>query len=1495
MSEIKRSLAVVIGIDRYVNNIPPLQTAANDAQKLANLIEEKYQYQVLLLLDTDATLSNISELLAGFAEKILVFPDGNKVQVAADDRILFYFAGHGIALDGLDNAEGPAGFLIPQDGERDDSDTWLSMQRLHDSLIQLPCRHSLIILDCCFAGTFRWAAVHREAVRSQKVYRERYARYTSGCAQQVITSAAHDEKAADSLYRFGQRSESSNHSPFAELLLKALEGEADLTKDGVITATELYAYLQSEFGKIAAKQTPGFAQLKHHDKGEYIFILPGFDVNQLPPAPKLNENTNPYKGLQSFEEADSDKFFGRQALNEKLVEFVAEHPLTVVLGASGSGKSSLVKAGLLPQLKKTQPNWRLLSPIRPGESPFSALNSALGNENFSESLISNELVSDKDLQEASSSSVGLQKGQILQSLLYKLSAWKNVNSHTKLLLVIDQFEEVVTLSQDSQEQEKFLNWLAKALETLPNWLRIVITLRSDFEPQFRDTALKPYWKKSRFVVPAMTREELRQAIVDPAAAKVMYFEPATLVEQLIDEVAQMPGALPLLSFTLSELYFNYIKNVREGQRNNRAITQEDYEELGGVTRSLTQRADSEYEELVKSDRAYAKTIRHIMLRMVAVGGGELARRRVLDEELIYPQPENQRVQTAIEQFCAARLLVKGRDTEGKGYVEPAHDVLMRGWQKLIIWEREHQENLILQRRLTPAAIEWKKKEKPLKFQEKIEPVVIFLDRSFVYCENLFYQMNVTLTKLWKHKPSLQKRSQDKQEDFLWDTNPYLTVLDEHLKYDENWFNEVEAEFLQRSLRRRRNNLRRKISLIATAFAVTLGFLFYQWNQNLQAQSRSLALSAEQLFSSERELEALIEALKAQKIMKQAVWVSSNTQEEVVSALQSVIYRIRESNRLKGHKAPIYNITFSPDNQIIASASADNTIKLWKADGTLLNTLSGHTNEVYSISFSPDSQIIASASADKTIKIWQADGTLIKTLSQHKNEVINVSFRRDGQMFASASTDGTIKLWKPDGTLMRSIQDKAPVSSVSFGRDGQMIASGSADGMVKLWKLDGSLVKFFSGHKAPVISVSFSPDGKVIASSSQDKTVKIWKLDGTLVKTLEHNTHIFKVSFSPDNQLLVSSSADNIVKVWKRDGTLLNTLTGRSPSFSPDGQMLAFAGLDHSIEILKLNNSLRQTLTGSSDIVLGVSFSQTGDILASANANRLAQLWKRDGSLFKTLSGHQAPVNSVNFSPDGQMIASASLDTKVKLWKQDGRLLNTFSGHQAPVVSVVFSPDSQTIASGSYDGTVNLWKPDGTLLNTLHSRLVTSLSFSPDSKTLASASLDKTVRLWKMDGTLLNTMKHEAQVYSVSFSPNGETLASASNDGMLKVWKTDGTLLKSWTGHRVAANSISFSPDGKILASTGDDKTVKFWKPDGTGIATLPGHTAPVRSLSFSPDGKTLVSGSDDRTMILWNLEGLELDALLKHGCFWMRDYFNNPNVNLSKEERDLCDRINRRF
>ena len=458
MPELKRSLAIIVGIDQYINDIRPLENAVNDAKKLAALLTEKYQYNVLLLLDADATLSRLNDLLAALRQKILPFPDGKEVKLESDDRLLFYFAGHGEKSDTL-NSEGPAGYLIPQDGQDSDRQTWLSMRQLHDTLTEVPCRHLLIILDCCKAGTFRWATRKREAVRSQKLYQERYNYYTRGYAQQVITSAAHDEKAADSSGRSRQQDrEISGHSPFAELLFKGLNGEADLTGDRIITATELYVYLDDKLKNIA-KQTPGICDFGRHDGSQYIFLLPDFDRARLEKAPALDKNTNPYKGLNSFDEADSDKFFGRTALTAELVKFVETHQLTVVLGASGLGKSSLVKAGLIPKLDKSQ-HWRILPPIRTEQSPFYALNNALETANFP--IL--EIVCQMDSATSRSTSQGshdtLWYKQFVENLSTNLTAWVKKHPDFKLLLVIDQFEELVTGNLDEQEREMFLEGLA---------------------------------------------------------------------------------------------------------------------------------------------------------------------------------------------------------------------------------------------------------------------------------------------------------------------------------------------------------------------------------------------------------------------------------------------------------------------------------------------------------------------------------------------------------------------------------------------------------------------------------------------------------------------------------------------------------------------------------------------------------------------------------------------------------------------------------------------------------------------------------------------------------------------------------------------------------------------------------------------------------------------------------------------------------------------------
>ncbi len=1433
MSDFEHSYALVIGINDYINGISSLKTAASDATEIAHLLDREYHYTVTLLLDRAATLSQLRHALETELPQ----------KIQKGDRFLFYFAGHGIALNGED---GPEGYLIPQNAKLGNVSTYLRMSDVNKALNELSCRHFLGIFDCCFAGAFRWSST-RKAILMElgTIHKERYDRFIQDPAWQILTSAAYDQTALDAFNLKDDRGqiEVGVHSPFACALIEALEGKADAfppaepgkpAGDGVITASELYLYLRDRVeiatAERAIRQTPGIYPLKKHDKGEYIFLTPGYALN-LPPAPPLDQSQNPYRGLQPFEEEHSKLFFGRTELIEKLQNFVKTHPLTVVLGASGSGKSSLVKAGLIPKLKQEKSDkWCMLSPIRPGETPFSALNNAL--------------------VDARLPNIELRNPQ--KTLTQSIDIWAKNYPNFKLFIFIDQSEEIITLCPDEHERQDFFQQILKAINIHRDQLRVVLSLRSDFEPQVRDAGLKLVcqelnlnntlltkgWQSGRFIVPAMTRGELREAIEKPAEARVMYFKPHNLVEQLIDEVADMPGALPLLSFALSELYLKFLKRQQEAQSQgaiiDRTLTQEDYQELGGVILSLTRRADEEYQALFQENPAYEPVIRHVMLRMVALGGGELARRQVPLSELEYPPEKNSLVKDVIERFRTARLLVKGQDADGNPYVEPAHDALVRGWEKLLAWTQAEKESLVLQRRLTPVAVEWNSQQ-PTRLDWTANPRCCW-------------------KKLWKRK---------QQAKFLWDTNPRLDSLKQVLNSTDNWFNQVEAEFVQRSLQRQHSNRLRTIGLVATGFAVVLGFAGLQWYQNQVAQIKTLTASSEALFASDQKLDAVIEGLKAGKKVKRAIGVDDDTRFRAMTALQHAVYWVRERNRLEGHQQKVGIIAWSPDGKTLASGSADKTIKLWNKQGQELKMLKGHSAQVLSVAWSPDGRILASGSADKTIKLWNKDGQELKTLKGHSAEVLSVAWSPDGKMLVSGSADGTIKLCNKDGKELKTLKHNDSVTSISFSPDRTLLAlvSGSDEKTIKLWSaVDGKEFWSQKPHSDSVRSVVWSPDGKMLASASIDKTVKLWTLEGKELRTIKNSSWVESAAWSPDGKMLAWGSNDGSIKLWALEGKELKIFTGhrdvvRSVNFSADGRMLASGSDDGTVRLWNIEGKELPRIQGRHrDKVYSVAWSPDGKMLASGSADNTIKVWSLvNGG--KELWNHKerSEVKSVSFSPDGQLLAWTS-GLNIKLWNKNGKEIKTLTGHKRPVLSVSFSHDGQMLASGSEGGLIKIWNVrNGKVLKMLdgHRDQVRSVAWSPDGKLLVSGSTDKTIKLWS--------------------TVDGREVWTSSNG-------SDGWVY-----------SVSFSPDGKRLASGSDSGTIKLWSLEGKELMRLTGHSNIVRSVAWSPDGKWLASGSNDKTVLLWNLELLDLDRVLERGCEWVRGYLeNNPNV--EKIDRQLCDK-----
>lgn len=696
-----RSHALVVGVNAYdpARGVAPLNNAVADAEAVASALMRHQGFAAQLLVD--AACGDLRTALRDLVAR-----------VAAEDRVVVYFAGHGLWRD---DDGGPAGFLLLRDAMTRDPTSFVAMREVRELLAALRCRHVLVVLDCCFAGAFRSIAT-RDVRTAAAVSRQRFQRYVEAAAWQVITSTGPDQLALDGL---GERGGAvAGHSPFATALLRGLAGEADLNGDGLITATELYLYIRDQVEdageRSRAVQSPGLFPLPQHDCGEFVFRTPGRPL-RLPAAEQLTLDWNPYRGLLPFDEGHGEMFFGRARAAIGLAKVVLQRPLTVVTGASGTGKSSLVRAGLLPALRRraaaARPGrtWRVLGPLRPRDAIGEPFPAAAPPDGIT-------------------------------------------------VVVIDQLEELLTWHGD--RARGLMATLAQWITGRPDGVRVIVTVRADFEPLLEDGPLAPWWKAGRYVVPPLSLDELRAAIERPADLRDLHFEPSRLVEQIATEVAQMPGALPLLSFTLSELYRIYCERGED----DRALREADYRALGGVAGAVTQRADAELAALDRLDPRYRTTVRNLMLRATDEIGGERARRRVPRSELVYAAAdENDRIGRALARYVDARLLVAEAS-----FAEPAHDVLIRGWPQMLRWLEQAAAQRPLVRVVTTAAAEW----------------------------------------------SVRRDPRD-----LWHANPRLDQLAALAAGADHPLNAVELEFARRSMARRRAGRIRRTATVAVVIGV----------------------------------------------------------------------------------------------------------------------------------------------------------------------------------------------------------------------------------------------------------------------------------------------------------------------------------------------------------------------------------------------------------------------------------------------------------------------------------------------------------------------------------------------------------------------------------------------------------------------------------------------------------------------------------------------------
>ncbi|MFF0822814.1 AAA family ATPase [Micromonospora haikouensis] len=1156
----------------------------------------------------------------------------------------------------------------------------------------------------------------------------------------------------------------------------------------------------------------------------------------------------PYLGLPPFEERHARVFYGRREtitrLLARLRDRLADPGILLVLGSSGAGKSSLLRAGLMAALAddRLAPGCRSWPRrvVTPTDDPIRQLATHLADLAGIDAIGTQRSLTEHPEQ------AHLLAAQVLARLPAPSGSGGPPGEAPRLVLLVDQAEELFTLQADHDRQAAFLTALhaMATTPTLPDGqpaALVVAAMRGDFVDQASAFApLRDAVEAGAFTVAAMSESELTEAITGPAA-EAGRAVPDVLVTAILDDLRDrsLPvgfdaGVLPLLSQVMFVMW-----NADPAG----PLTVEGYRRTGGVATIVHTSAERIYDSLSDQHRDIA---RRVFLHLAVAADGRLTRRpatrAALRTAAACQQPD---LDVVLDAFTAGRLITRA----DPDVVTIAHENLLHAWTRLRDWLQPSLTDQALHRALVDDVHAWHANDH---------------DPSYLYQGGQLHAVQTAATR--------------------WAADPARSLS----------IDATAHEFLTAG--RRRHQRRQRITrAVATAMTVLLvvtvgAAVAAMRNADRADQQHALALSR-QLAAQSRALSST-DWPTAQRLAAAALHTART--EEATDAAGTLLADYRST--LRGESRFMSGVAFSPDGRLLAVGDYT-AVRLWDpATGKPVGEpLTGHTMLVSGVAFSPDGRLLASLSSDGSARLWDpATGKPVGApMTGHTPWVTAVTFSPDGRLLA-VGDDKAVRLWdpttgKPVGEPLTGHTNQ--VSGVAFSPDGRLLASAGGD-TVRLWDpTTGKPVGApLTGHTSQVSGVAFSPDGRLLASASSFGQVRLWDpATGEPAGTpMTGRTKLVSgMVFSPDGRLLAVGD-DKAVRLWdpttgKPVGAPLTGHTSRvhGVAFSPDGRLLASAGHDGSVRLWDptTGTPVGAPLTGHDDWVNDVAFSPDGRLLASAGHDGSVRLWDPTTGtpVGKPLTGHTSEVAAVAFSPDGRLLASASSDGSVRLWSTTtGAPVGTpITGHNDWVYDVAFSPDGRLLASAGGD-TVRLWdpttgKPVGDPL-TGHTQWVPAVAFSPDGRLLASADGDGSVRLWDpTTGALVGSplIGHTKWVLAVAFSPDGRLLASASGDGSVRLWNpATGTPVGApITGHRREVSGVAFSPDGRLLASSdGDgerDGSVRLWDPTtGKPVgAPLTGHVDEVSGVVFSPNGRLLASAGQDRTVRLWSL-GIYTDPVL---------------------------------